>query len=122
MSQARPGDLPNCAAFLGWNMQGNFGPFTCYQNRQRRPVWYLTTPQKEPPSYGRQHQKNRLRACALTWQALSAPTRANWMLAARRANLRLHGYDLWTWYFMRRDPGPIRSIERFTGVALLGET
>jgi len=111
--------LKNFAPFLGFNAQGNLGPFTIYVNKHRRPVWYLTRPQLEPPSPARIHQKNALRACALAWQWLLPETKANWLLAARRAGLRISGYNLFTWFFFSHDRPTIETIERLTGIDLL---
>lgn len=112
-------DLPNCCPFLGWNAQGNLGPFTIYVNRHRRPVWYLTKPQMEPPSYARKHQKDVLRACSLAWNWSTPSTRSAWLLAAVRARLRVSGWNLFVWYFCRRDAPTIRTIERVSHVSLL---
>src|SRR4030042_5782615 len=104
VKQPPPSPSPSMSPFFGFNCQGNFGPFTIYVNRHRKMIWYLTTPQKEPPTYYRDMQKRKLAAAAAAWNALSSEQRATWILAAGRLRLRIPGYDLWTYLALRPHP------------------
>jgi len=106
-------------AMLGWNMQGNLGPFTVYQNKHGKPVFFLTAPQKEPPSQARLTQRARFTAAATAWKTLDPAARNAWSLAARLARLRITGYNLWVWYQTKGDYPTIRTIERATATTLL---
>jgi hypothetical protein len=120
MSKSYTNPYPNLCGFLGWNMQGNLGPWTCYQNAHRKPVWYWTMPQLEPPSPARIHQKDLFRAAAMAWAALSSTTKAAWMAAARAAHLRIHGHNLFMYWWLKRDDAAVKTIERISGETLLG--
>jgi hypothetical protein len=120
MPKTRANPYPNMAGFFGWNMQGNLGPWTCYQNAHRKPVWYLTSPQIEPPSPARIHVKDQFKAASIAWNLLSPATKASWILAAIRANLRIHGLNLFIFWFLKLDDAAIHTIERQTGITLLG--
>lgn len=56
---------------------------------------------------------------AKQWQLLNAPDKRNWELAARRASLCMHGYDLWQHYCMTHDNSAIRTLEHQTDTNLL---
>jgi hypothetical protein len=119
VKQSVTSPYPGLSPFLGFNAQGNLGPFTCYVGRHRKIVWYLTTPQKEPPSFYRDVQKRRLAAAAATWNRLTPEQRSNWSLACSSLRLRIHGYDLWTFWQLRHDRPTIATIERHAGLELI---
>jgi len=109
---------PKLWQFWGWNSQGNIGPWTCYTGKRRQLVIFLTKDHEKPSSYLRDRTKNRIRAAAHGWRMLTNAQRERWALAAERANLRISGYNLWTFWFMKRDRATIRTIERISKVSL----
>jgi hypothetical protein len=111
--------LPFPAALLGTNVQGDVGPLTCYTSTPGRTVYFLKAPPKEPPSPRQCHVLAKWIALADLWRCIAQAQREAWAAAARAARLRITGYNLFVWYQMTKDIGPIHTIERQTGVKLL---
>jgi hypothetical protein len=105
--------------FCGTNIQGDIDGLTLYVSSRGKVVAFLRAPPDKPPSQDQVTVRNRWRAAATTWAALPAGQRNNWLVAAKQARLRIGGYNLWTYWFTRQDDGPIRTIERMTGLALI---
>lgn len=112
-------DEPLLFRVLGWNTQGDLGPYTFYTSKRQGLVWFPKSPPKKPPSSDQVHQRNRFRAAAAAWRSLPQPQREAWELASKRAHLSCHGYNLFVYYQLRKDVAAIRTIERQTGVTLL---
>ena len=104
---------------LGLRPTGDLGPLTGYTTKRGRGVWYLKAPPKEPPTGYQIHYRNLFRLVAMTWQALPRSKRDDWLDAARRASLRITGYNLFLWYYHTRDLAVIRTVEHQTGFSLL---
>ena len=104
---------------IGFRPTGDLGPLTGYTTKRGRGVWYLKAPPKEPPTGYQTHYRNLFRLVALTWSGLPESTRLDWLAAARRASLRITGYNLFLWYHHRRDVAVIRTVEHQTGFTLL---
>lgn len=104
---------------LGMVAWGDIGPITIYRNQRGRMVWFAKTWPKKPPSPDQQAQRDRLTAAAADWQALSPGQQAQWHLAARRASLTMHGYDLFQHWKLSKDTSAIATLERQTGTNLL---
>ena len=111
--------IPPFHLFLGWNATGDIGDITAYTAVGRATVWFEKSPPHKPRSYHQTVNRNRFRAIAQAWRFLSPERRASWLNAARLAHLRITGYALFVWYQMKRNPGPIKTIERLTGEQLL---
>jgi len=109
---------PLLIGYMGLIVQGDIGPWTCYHHPGLRTVVYESTSPKQPPSRLQVHQRNRLRLAAKLWQLLSPAQRAAWETAARRAHLRISGYDLWTAAELLRRPDLPDTIARQTGIYL----
>lgn len=80
---------------------------------------FLTKPENDEPSVGRQMNRNRWKAAAYAWQNLDAGVRKNWLAAADAAGLRISGYNLWIYYYLTYDRPVIRTIEAQTQLDLL---
>jgi len=104
---------------LGFRPSGDLGPLTGYTSKRGKPVWYLKAPPKEPPTGYQIHYRNVFRLVAMAWKGLPTWQRTNWLAAARRASLRITGYNLFLWYYHTRDTAVIRTIEHQTGISLL---
>ena len=105
--------------FLGFNTQGDLGPWTFYTSTSKGLVFYLKTPPDKPASYLQLHQRNQMRAAAVVWQTISQDLRDRWETAAKRAHLRITGYNLFTYFQFTRDEETINTIERLANLELL---
>ncbi len=110
---------PSWYRFLGWNTQGDLGPYTLYTDRRQSLVIFLKAPPRTPPSWRQKAQRNRFRQAASLWNALSPDRRKAWQLATDRAHLALTGYDLFIYFTLKNDRPAIQTIERQTHVKLL---
>ena len=104
---------------LGWNTQGDLGPYTMYTATDKGLVFYAKAPPKEPPSYLQGRERNRFRHVAKQWAALPNDVRQRWEQATIDANLVITGYGLWTYFLMTNDRASIETIQRITGLTLL---
>lgn len=111
--------LPFPAAILGTNVQGDLGPLTMYTGTPGRVIYYLRAPPKEPPTHRQCHVLAKWVAAADLWSCLESALKARWLLASKKAGLRITGYDLFVWYTIRQDAGPIHTIERQTRLRLI---
>lgn len=105
--------------FLGFNTQGDLGPWTFYTDKRKGLVYFVKSPPLEPPSLLQTSVRNAVRLAAYTWRSLSGDQRADWMLAARRAHLQIHGYNLFVFWLLRHEDAAIHTIERLTGIDLI---
>lgn len=104
---------------MGFRPTGDLGPLTGYTSKRGRAVWYLKAPPKEPPTGYQIHYRNLFRLVAMAWQSLPSQKRADWSDAARRASLRITGYNLYLWYSHTRDAAVVHTVEHQTGFTLL---
>ncbi len=104
---------------MGLRPTGDLGPLTGYTTKRGRAVWYLKAPPKEPPTGYQTHYRNLFRLVAMAWQSLPSQQRSDWLDAARRASLRITGYNLFLWYYHTRDTAVIATVEHQTGLTLL---
>lgn len=105
--------------FMGWTVQGDLGPWTFYTSRRRQIVFYAKAPPLSPASIDQTHFRNLFRTAARAWHAQQKPTRNNWTQAAKKAGLRITGYNLWTYYQVTRDRKTIQTVERATNIQLV---
>lgn len=105
--------------FLGWNTQGDLGPFTFYTSKRKGLIWYDKAPPTCPPTPLQLLQRGRWATAAAAWTQQTPATRASWNLAAARAHLRIGGLNLWMYHRLSFDEGAIRTIESQTGLTLL---
>jgi len=111
--------LPFPAAILGTNVQGDLGPLTMYTGTPGRVIYFLRAPPKEPPSPRQLHVLAKWVAAANLWWSLEDQQRETWLLIARRAGLRITGYNLFVWWAVVQDNGPIQTLELQTGLSVL---
>lgn len=104
---------------IGMKCQGDIGDMTCYTSRRNKVVWFLKSPPKEPPSFEQQEIRQKFSDAGEGWRALSDAERNLWNLAAQRANLRITGYNLWVYFFVKLDWWALRTIENQTGITLV---
>ena len=106
-------------AMLGWNTQGDLGPWTFYTDKRKGLVFFVKAPPLEPPSLLQTSVRNSIRLAAYTWRSLPPSARTNWQLAATRAHLKITGYNLFVFWILRKEDAAIRTVERLTNVSLI---
>lgn len=105
--------------YLGFNTQGDLGPWTFYTSKRKGLVFFQKSPPLEPPSRKQIHQRNKFRLAGMIWRSLAAEQRAAWMKAAADANLQITGYNLFTYYVTRNDAAAIETVERLAHADLI---
>lgn len=111
--------LQRLYTWLGLVAWGDIAEITIYKDKQGKMVWFPKTYPDKPPSDDQVFQRALMTAGAAAWQALPPTDQAQWHLAARRASLVMHGYDLFQHWFLTRDTSAIRTLERQTRTNLL---
>lgn len=101
---------------FGWNCQGDFGPVTMYTAADKGLVVFLKAPPRCPPTPNQTMIRGRFKRIATTWATLTQPQRDQWEELTIRACLRITGYDLFTYYQMRRDVSAVETLEHQTGI------
>jgi hypothetical protein len=96
---------------IGLKCQGDLGPITCYTDRHNRVVWYPKAPPKEPPTDLQLTRRARFTLAGQLWNELTIEQREEWTLAARRAHLRISGYNLFTYLITSHRYDVIKTIE-----------
>lgn len=99
-------------------MQGDLGGMTCYTSQRNRVVWFVKSPPLEPASPTQRTIRNLFVLNANVWRAFSVDQRQTWNSAANAAKLRIHGYDLFTWWMRYRDQATLATIERQSGISI----
>lgn len=104
---------------MGINIQGDFGPWTCYKSKKGKFVIFLKSPPGKPPSELQKKDRQLFRMAALAWRGLTEDVREAWELATKRLSLRLTGYNLFVWYYIKKDRAVIATIEHQSGLTLI---
>lgn len=105
--------------FMGFNSQGDFGPWTFYTDQRRGLVFYVKAPPLEPPSLLQTSVRNSIRLAAYTWRRLSTSHQKNWETASKRCHLKIHGYNLFVFWILRREDAAIHTVERISRIHLI---
>lgn len=105
--------------FIGWNSQGDLGPWTLYTDKRKGLVFFVKSPPLEPPSQLQTSIRNRIRLAAYTWRNLSPLQRRDWATVAKRAHLKIHGYNLFVFWITRKEDAAIHTLERMTKIKLI---
>lgn len=105
--------------WMGFNSQGDFGPWTFYTDKQRGLVYYVKSPPLEPPSLLQTSVRNAIRLAAYTWRSLSPEHQDDWERASQRAHLQITGYNLFTFWTLKKDDAAIHTVERLTRIKLI---
>jgi hypothetical protein len=104
--------------YLGLNSQGDLGGWTFYTSKDKGLVFFPKSPPLKPPSYLQTVQRNKWRHAAQVWNAYTEQQRQDWMEAAIRAHLWIHGYDLFIYVITKPDRSILQTIERLSGIAI----
>lgn len=105
--------------FLGFRPTGDLADLTSYTSKRNKVVWFKKAPPLKPPSLKQIHQRLLFGNAARGWKQLTQGTRDDWKTAAHRAHIHLSGYLLYMVWTLTPDRGPIRTIERISGITLL---
>lgn len=103
---------------LGWNTQGDLGPYTFYTSRRKKLVFYLKAPPQEAPSYLRLLNQQRWSLIAASWRTLTPAQQAAWATAARKARLKITARNLYYYYHTTRDAPAVATVARHAGMTL----
>jgi hypothetical protein len=107
--------------FLGWNTQGDLGPWTMYTAQDGRLVVFPRSPPKELASPDQFHFRQRFRLAAAAWRSLAPAVRSAWNRAAGRAHLRITGNNLYMYWLLTGDRSAIETVQRQSGIQLLAD-
>ncbi len=105
--------------FLGFNTQGDLGPWTFYTSKRKGLVFFVKSPPLEPPSPKQVHQRNKFRVVGFMWRSLTPQQRKDWELAALAAHLQITGYNLFTYYVLKDGELVVQTVEAQSGITLL---
>jgi len=108
--------------YLGFAAQGDLGPWTMYTSKAQGKsgiVIFAKAWLKDPTSPRQKAHRDRVRAAAQAWKALTAQQRKNWEAACKKLSLRLTGYNLFTHWHMVGDDTNIETVERQSGIPLI---
>lgn len=110
---------PSITKFWGWWPTGDWGPFTFYTSHRRHlTVAYPRSPPKEPPSWKQKFAQADFQLAAEAWSLLTRPIKDRWTLAAKRAHLRISGFNFWMYVQIRHDVAAARTVQRQSGIDL----
>ena len=105
--------------YLGFNSQGDLGPWTFYTSQRGALVYFIKAPPLEPPSLLQLSVRNSIRLAAYTWRSLAPQARVDWELVSQRAHLSITGYNLFVSWILGRDDAAIHTLERITRIDLI---
>jgi len=98
--------------------QGDIGPLSCYTNK-REIVMFLKAWLRDPASSYQIAHRNRIRACARNWQALSSQDKAKWERVTKVLSLYINGYNLWVCMSMNLEArGALPTLNRQSHIIL----
>jgi len=102
----------------GWNPTGDFGPLTIYTAKNKKPVFFLKAPPTKPATARQRFVRDRFGYHAAWWSQQTKTVKDLWERAAKKAHLRMTGYNLWQWWHWHRDRAVLDTIQRQANVDL----
>jgi hypothetical protein len=106
-------------SLFGLVIWGDFADLTIYRSRYKNIVFFPKTYPKKPPSEAQAAQRERFKNALTRWNELPENRKTQWHLAAKRAYLCMHGYNLWQFHELTKRTDLIRTIQRQTRTHLL---
>ncbi len=94
---------PSYGNMMGFNPTGDFGPFTIYTAKNRKPISYIKAPPTAPPTARQVFVRERLKDIATWWAAQTKETKDLWERVSKKARLRMSGYALFQWWHWHHD-------------------
>lgn len=104
---------------MGFNATGDLGALTMYTTVRGNMVAFPKSPPLNPPSQLQTQMRNFYRLAASAWRGLTPQDRDAWSNAARRASLRITGYNLFIYWQRTKDVATLKTIERQSGITLI---
>lgn len=105
--------------YLGFNTQGDLGPWTFYTSKRKGLIFFQKAPPLEPPSPLQIHQRNKFRIAGAVWRALPPAVQRSWQVATIAAGLRITGYNLFVHWICIQDDSYINTVERQSRIDLV---
>lgn len=103
---------------IGLNAQGDLGPVTIYKSQRGRRIWFAKAPPEIPWTVGQIRQRTLFIMAGIAWQNLTADEKADYERAAKKASLRITGYNLWVHACVTQNVSYIETIIHQTAIAL----
>ncbi len=104
---------------MGLKIQGDFGGITCYTNKQNKVVWFQKAPPRKPPSDQQVIQRHQFIQTAEKWKMIGEEEQKRWEDLARKAYLRITGYNLFTYWCLKSDFPAIATVCGQAGMSLV---
>ena len=99
-------------------IQGDMGPLTFSTATNGNLIAFLKAPPRCPPTPNQEMTRERFRRVAESWATLTPTERIQWETLSVRACLRVTGYDLFTYYHMKRGLSIVQTVERQTNLTV----
>jgi len=111
---------PTYGNMMGFNPTGDFGPFTIYTAKNRKPIFYIKKPPTAPPTARQAFVRERLKDIAIWWASQTKDNKALWERVSKKARLRMCGYALFQWWHWHHDDAKMATIQQQSGLTLPG--
>jgi len=105
--------------YLGIVAWGDLAELTLYRDRNRHLVIYPKQYPKGTPSARTVKNRAAFSAAIAGWRALTENQQAQWRLAARRASVKMTGFNLYMSYKLNMDQAALDTIARQTHTTLV---
>ena len=103
---------------LGLVIWGDIGPLTMYRSRQGRLVMFKKTWPDKPATPPQLACRDSMRLCGRSWRNMAPHQRALWHTAARRANCKGHGYNIWVHWRFKQQLAYLKTIQQQARIEL----
>jgi len=105
-------------SWLGLVSWGDIAELTLYRDRYRQLVVYQKQYPKSIVPFFQGRQRDLFKIAVSNWKKLPNGKKQQWTLAARRASLRMTGYNLYIAATLIPDPPAIATLQRQTKTTL----
>lgn len=104
--------------FLGLNISGDLGAFTCFTDRFGKKVWYPKTPPETPETPGQRQQRDRFATAVSNWKQADQATRDAYEAVSLAASLMMTGHNLYVSLSFSQDDRARQTLIRQTGISI----
>jgi hypothetical protein len=105
-------------SYFGLSVSGDFGPFTIYQNKNRKTVSYPRSPPKVPKTPAQAIERDRFRCAIATWRSLPQSTRDAWETMTKKASLCATGLNAWIHFSYCQNVAELSTLRTLTRIYL----
>jgi len=113
---------PSIFQVLGYNTNGDAGPYTFYTSHRKKLVFFPKTWPKDPATYHQKLNRDKWRHAASRWQGLGPPGKTEWNRLAKANNLTISGYNLFLFYILGKGTQVVETCQRNTGINVIAAT